>query len=107
MGSSPVSNRQHQGGLAALIRSIDARAGLQQHLHHPRVGQLHRFGKRRGTELVDDVYSRLLRGQRVDELVVHLVDRPVDWPGAVWLRLIHVRSGANPVERRLPVSGLE
>ena len=105
-GQFPRFDRQHQSGLAALIRTIDSRAGIQQHLHHPGVGQLDRFGKRGGAELIDDVHCRLLRDQRVDQLVVHLVDRPMDRAGAVWLRFIHIRSGANPVERRLPVSGL-
>ena len=106
MGRFPGLNRHHQRRLAVLIGALGSRAGVQQRFHHPGVGQLDGFRERRGSELIGDVHFRLLRDQRVEQLIVHPVDRPVDRAGAVGLRLIHIRAGANLVERRLAVSRL-
>jgi hypothetical protein len=58
----------------------------------------------RGSEFISDIQVRLLCDQRLDQFVIDSVDRPIDGASTVGLRLIHVGSGANPLERGFAVA---
>ena len=103
-GQRPRFNCQHQCGLAVLIGRIRMRASIQQRSHHASVAQLGGFGQRRGSELIRNLDLRFFRDKRVEEFIIHFVNRPMYGACTVGLSRVDIRSGANLSERRFVVS---
>jgi hypothetical protein len=90
----------HQCSLTVTVRAFGSGPGSQERFHHACIALFRRFGKRRRTELVGDVHFRLFRDERIDEVMIEAVNRPVNRTRSVGLRLIHVGSRPNHFQCR-------
>ena len=95
-----VLDGDHQCGLTVSVRAFGSGSGSQERLHHACIALFRRFSERRRTKLVGDVHLRFFRDQRIHEVIVEAVNRPVNRTRPVGLRLIHVGSRPNHLQCR-------
>ena len=85
-----ILDGDHQRRLAVGVGAFRSGACVEQRLHNAGVALPHGFRQWRVAELVRHIDPGFLRDQRVNQLVVDAVHRPVNRPCPVGLSLIHV-----------------
>ena len=97
---------QHQNRLALLIRCLHIRARIEQHFDQVSIGNLYRLCQRTRPVVIDDIRPRPTLKEHSNQFGSDIVDRPVQWRGAVSLRNVHIGAGIDQLQRGIAFLGL-
>jgi len=100
-----ILDGSHQCGLAVRVRTFGAGSSVDEHLDHAGITLPGGFRQGCVTELVRDVHFGSLRDQLRHQFIINAIDRPVNRPRPVQLRLVDVGSRPDHLKRcgALPV----